>query len=309
MIVIDDAEVRRTLSPELAVDAIREALAALHDGRLAAPPRVRAELGDGTLTFTAGRLAGVGYGFRVYDTQPTKDADQATVVFDDHGGHVLGVVTGTWFGDARTGAIGAVAVDLLADPDAGSLGVVGTGAQAWSQVWALRAVRTLHQVRVFSRDPGRRGRFAQRCRDELGLPADAVTNARAAVEGADVVVLATRSGTPVIEAGWVRPGAHVTTVGPKEVGRHECPVDLATRAAVLATDSLAQLDAYPGPYFLTGTPERERMVSLAAVQAGEVARPADPTATTLFCSVGLAGTEVAVAATLFARAAVNGVGA
>src|SRR6266545_2617951 len=118
MIVIDDAEVRRTLSPELAVDAIREALAALHDGRLAAPPRVRAELGDGTLTFTAGRLAGVGYGFRVYDTQPTKDADQATVVFDDHGGHVLGVVTGTWFGDARTGAIGAVAVDLLAGTDA-----------------------------------------------------------------------------------------------------------------------------------------------------------------------------------------------
>src|SRR6266545_1887664 len=108
MIVIDDAEVRRTLSPELAVDAIREALAALHDGRLAAPPRVRAELGDGTLTFTAGRLAGVGYGFRVYDTQPTKDADQATVVFDDHGGHVLVVVTGTWFGDARTGAMGAV---------------------------------------------------------------------------------------------------------------------------------------------------------------------------------------------------------
>ena len=61
-------------------------------------------------------------------------------------------------------------------------------------------------------------------------------------------------------------------------------------------DSLDQVDRYAHPYFLTGTPDRARMVSLAAVQAGEVARP---DATTLFCSVGLAGTDVAVAATLF----------
>ncbi len=303
MIVLDDAAVRRSISPELAVDAVRQALAAQHAGLLAAPPRVRVPLDAGELVFTAGRVAGAGYGFRVYDTVPTAGSDQLTVVFDDHGGQVLGVATGTWLGDARTGAIGAVAVDLLADPAAERFAVVGTGAQAWSQLWAVRAVRTPRQVRVFSRDPGRRAQFAERCRAELGLPAEAAPDARAAVAGADVVVLATRSGTPVIDAAWVSAGAHVTTVGPKEVGRHECPVELAGRAGVLVTDALAQLDGYPQPYFLTGTPHRERMVSLAAVQAGEVARPVDPEAITLFCSTGLAGTEVALAAALFARAA------
>jgi len=302
VIVLDDAAVRRLISPELAVEAVRQALAAQHAGLLAGPPRVRAPLNAGDLVFTAGRVSGVGYGFRVYDTLPTSGSDQLTVVFDDDGGQVLGAATGTWLGDARTGAIGAVAVDLLADRAATGFAVVGTGAQAWSQLWAMRAVRTPRQVRVFSRDPGRRARFAERCRAELGLPAQAAPDARAAVADADVVVLATNSGTPVIVAEWVRPGAHVTTVGPKESGCHECPVDLASRAALLATDSLAQLDAYPRPYFLTGTPDRQRMVSLAAVQAGQVVRPTGQETMTLFCSTGLAGTEVAVAAALFARA-------
>ena len=311
MIVLDDAAVRRALTPRAAVDAVRATLAAQHAGGLSAPPRVPVPLAGGDLVFTAGRVAGVGYGFRVYDTMPTTGADQVTVVFDDRTGEVLGAAVGTWLGAARTGAIGAVAVDLLADPAAATVGLVGTGTQAWSQLWALRAVRSLREVRVHSRDRGRRERFAHRCslsssflpaspprtaRAELDLAASPVGGAREGVEEADLVVLATNSGTPVIEADWVRPGSHVTTVGPKETGRHECPVALAARAGLIATDSLDQVDRYAHPYFLTGTPDRARMVSLAAVQAGEVARP---DATTLFCSVGLAGTDVAVAATLF----------
>jgi alanine dehydrogenase len=132
-----------------------------------------------------------------------------------------------------------------------------------------------------------------RCQTELGLPARVVSDARGAVD-TEIVVLATSSGTPVIDTSWIRPGAHVTTLGPKEVNRHECPVDLAASAAVLVTDSLAQLDGYARAFFLDPTPHRSRVRSLASVMTD---RP-DPSATTLFCSVGLAGTEVAVAAIL-----------
>jgi ornithine cyclodeaminase len=130
VIVLDDAAVRRSLSPRVAVDAVREALAAQHAGRLSAPARVSAKLADGDLVFTAGRLAGVGYGFRAYDTRRTTGTDQLVAAFDDRTGEVLGVATGTWLGAARTGAIGAVAVDLLADPAASRLGLIGTGRQA-----------------------------------------------------------------------------------------------------------------------------------------------------------------------------------
>jgi hypothetical protein len=67
-------------------------------------------------TPAADRLAGLGYGFRVHDMLPTSGADQLNVVFDDGTGQVRGLATGTWLGDTRTGAIGAVVVDLLADP-------------------------------------------------------------------------------------------------------------------------------------------------------------------------------------------------
>jgi len=292
MIVLGEDEVRAGLAPEDAVRAVRKALA----GELVGPARVGADLGDGSLIFTAGRVAGMGYGFRAYDTRPTGESDQVTVVFDDLTGRVRGVITGAFLGAARTGAIGAVAVDRLAPERATTMGLVGTGQQAWTQVWAISAVRELAEARVFGRDPERRERFVERCRAELGVPARAVPDARAAVGDAEIVVLATNSGAPVIEAGWVSQGAHVTTLGPKEVGRHECPVGLAEAASVLVTDSIPQLDGYAQPFFLDPTPHRARMRSL-----GEVKGRPEAGTTTLFCSVGLAGTEVAVAAVLLDR--------
>jgi len=299
VIVLDDADARRLLQPAAAISAVRESLIAHHAGALSAPARLHAALGAGDLIFTAGRLAGTCYGFRVYDTMPTTDGDQLTVVFDDGTGRVQGVVAGPFLGAARTGAIGAVAVDVLACPDAGSLGLIGTGRQAFAQLWAIRAVRELRDVRVFGRDAERRDAFVSRARAELALPVTGSADPRDAVADADIVVLATSSGTPVIESGWVRAGAHVNTLGRKDVAAHECPVELAERAAVIITDSLAQVDGYPRPFFLQGA-LRQRMGSLGGCVAGAGASRARDRADqiTLFCSVGLAGTEVAVAAAL-----------
>jgi alanine dehydrogenase len=303
MIVLDDADVRRLLAPAAAIAAVRESLAAQHVGRLIAPARLRADLGGGDLMFTVGRLKGAGYGFRVYDTMPTPDADQITVVYDDNSGRLTGAVTGEFLGAARTGAIGAVAVDVLARPDAGTLALIGSGTQAWAQLWAIRAVRALREVRVYSRDEAHRETFAQRAADELGLPAVAVGDPAAALAGADIVVLATSSRRPVIESGWVaEAGVHVTTLGPKLTTGHECPVDLAERADVILTDSLAQLGAYQAPFFL-GAVTQERIGALSAAVAGEGPRRTSPDQTTLFCSVGLAGTDVAVAAAVLRTAA------
>lgn len=303
MQVLDDAAVRRRLQPGMAIAAVRACLEAERSGGLIAPARVRASLGDGDIIFTAGRVPGTGYGFRVYDTRPTGADDQLTVVYDESTGQITGAVAGAFLGGARTGAIGAVAADLLADPAATTLGLIGTGRQAYFQLWAIRDVRTLREVRVYGRDPARCSAFAQQARAELGVPATAVADPRDAVIGAGLVVLATTSGQPVIESEWVRAGAHVTTLGPKQAGAHECPVDLAGRAGAIVTDSLAQVDAYPHPFFLAGTEARDRMRSLASCLAGPGATRRAPDDVSLFCSVGLAGTEVAVAAVLLSHPA------
>jgi alanine dehydrogenase len=93
----------------------------------------------------------------------------------------------------------------------------------------------------------------------------------------------------------LRPGTHVNTIGPKFEDTHELSPRVAEKSAIVATDSLAQVDAYPRPFFLAGTPARERMVELGEIVAGRRPGRTSPDDVTLFCSVGLAGTEVVLA--------------
>ncbi len=285
--LIDD-DVRARLTPELAVAGARRALVDAHRGALQAPPRVQADLGERALVFTAGGLPDGSAGFRAYQTGAGA-SDQVVVVWDADGG-LSGCVAGVELGAARTGALGAAAADALALPGAGVVGVVGSGRQAWTQLWALTAVRRIAQVRVFSPTAANRERFAERARAELGLAASAVPGPREAVGGAGIVILATRSEAPVIDAAWVGPGAHVTTVGPKAAGACETPPGLAEAAAVVVSDSPAQAAAYGAPFF---TPRE--LVHLGAVIAGDAPGRTGGSDITLYASTGLAGSEVVIA--------------
>lgn len=292
--VLTDADILARLRAEDAVGWMREAILAAHAGRLHTPPRVATDLGDGRLVFTTGALDGEWFGYRSYDSFDVDPGQQVVVIHDWRTGVVRGIAVGNELGRRRVGAIGGVAVDALASPDATTLGLVGTGTQAWTQLWAISAIRRLSVVHVFSRDPVRRNAFAARVSGELGLSVVAAESAREAVEGRDIVVLATNSPVPVIETGWIADGAFVTTLGPKQVGRAEFGPELIDRADLVVTDSVAQTAAYDPPFILAGTPQHDRLVSLGSVLAD---RPA-PGQTVLFCSVGLAGTEAYLLARL-----------
>ena len=176
------------------------------------------------------------------------DSDQAVLVWDGTG-RLSGCVVGNELGARRTGALGAAAVDALARPDSATVGIVGSGVQAWTQLWAISAVRSLSSVRIFSPTPDNREAFAGRALAELGLSAAACDTAQDAVADADIVVLATRAERPVVDAAWIRPGAHVNTVGPKLASAHETPTKLADAAAVVVTDSPDQAAGYGEPFF------------------------------------------------------------
>ncbi len=278
-VVLDDRDVAARVDAHFAVVAMREALVAAYRGDLQAPPRVRA----GVLTFTCGRVAGRWYGYRSYDTH--MGGQQLVVVHAEPTGEVAGIAVGSALGMLRTGALGGAAVDALARPDASSVGIVGAGRQAWAQLWAIASVRSLSDVAVSSRRPATA--FAARATAEFGVRVRAVETARAAVEERDIVVLATSSATPVVDAGWLSPGTAVTTVGPKQVGRAEFALDLPGRSALVVTDSPAQLGSYDPPALLAGTPA----IHLGAIIAGDHAGRAGAEDVTLYASVGLAGTE------------------
>ncbi|WP_446039986.1 ornithine cyclodeaminase family protein [Streptomyces sp. SID1121] len=296
-LLFDDEDVR-ALDAAAAVSAVRAALLAHHSGALHAPPRLNADLGDGSaLVVTAGRLrTGAStrglYGFRAYDT--VVGGEQLVAVWDGADGRLKALVHGSELGPRRTGAIGAVAVDVAANPGPVRLGIVGAGRQAWTQLWALGAVRPLEDVVVAARSAERTAAFARRAADELGVRVRAVGSVEDAVRERDVVIVATDSTTPVLDMGWIAPGTHVSTLGPKTVAGHEVPAGLPSRADVVFTDSRAQAAGYPEPHLFA----TERMVELGAVLAGAAPCRTAPGQITVFCSVGLAGTEVALAAAL-----------
>jgi ornithine cyclodeaminase len=291
--VLTDEDVRRGLTPRLAVDAARGCVVDAYRGRLSSPPRLHADVGDTHLVFTVGGFQGGPTGFRAYGTWPG-DSDQAVLVWNERGDLMVCVV-GSELGARRTGALGGVAVDALAGSGADEVAVIGSGRQAWTQMWALSAVRTPRAVRVFSPNPAHRDRFAARVTTKLGLPASPVESARGAVRGAGIVILATTSRNPVIEADWIERGTHVNTVGPKTRSAHETPPELLDAAAVAVSDSPVQAAGYAESFFT------DRPLEPLGAIIGNGRGRRHPDDITVYCSTGLAGSEVALALALMAN--------
>ena len=222
-------------------------------------------------------------------------------------GSLLGLVIGPLLGAIRTGAIGGTAIKYLARRDAGTLGLIGAGYQAQTQLAAALAVREFHTIRVFSRTAQHRDQFAEQMSRRLDRDIQAVDSARQATEDADVLICSTTSSTPVVEASWLKPGVHVNCVGPKLKDRHELDFDVFQRASRLVTDSPAQMEAIGDAFLLHGTPLADSIESLSAIVAATSHEPIDrqhtparmPEEITLFISLGLAGTEVLLAQRLF----------
>jgi ornithine cyclodeaminase len=297
--VISDGDVRATLRAGAAVRVSRDALVDAYRGTLKAPPRTGIVVGSTELVFTAGGNASGTAGFRCYGLWPGH-ADQLVAVWDNKGS-LRGVVVGTALGALRTGGLGGAAVDALAKPDASVCAVIGSGTQSWAQLWAACAVRTFSEVRVSSPTPENRAKFAARARDELGLNAVDLADSVAAVRDADVVLVATKSATPVLPATAFAPGCHVNTIGPKLRGASELPPELASVAAIVATDSPAQAAAYGNPFF-TG----RKLAHLGGIIAGDLPGRISEGQITLYCATGLAGAEVLLADHVISELALAG---
>jgi alanine dehydrogenase len=289
-----DKDVRGHLTPTLAVEAARAALIDAYQGRLVSPPRTHTMVGPGALVFTAGGYANGKCGVRVYQTG--RDASDQVVLVWAGDGRLSGCIVGAELGSMRTGALGAAATGALARADAEIVSVIGSGRQAWAQLWALTAVRQAVEVRVYSPNERHRRAFAERAVSELGLDATPVATAQQAVEGADIIILATVSEQPVISSAWVAAGAHVNTVGPKLVSAHETPPDLAANAAVVVSDSPGQAAAYGEPFFTS-----RELTHLGALLCNDTPGRTSDTDITMYASTGLAGSEVVVANAMLDR--------
>lgn len=241
-----------------------------------------------------------------------RDSHQGVVMlFDGHDGAPLAIVDARSVTAIRTAAVSGVATRVLARDDAGDLALLGAGVQAVTHLEAMRAVRRVRRVRVWSRTPAHARAFAARESVRQGISIDVVDRPRDAVRDADIICTVTASAEPVLEGAWVSAGAHINAVG-SSVPRARELDSAAVAMSRLIVDSRESALHEAGDIL---TPIAEGAITAAhiAAELGEVLQGTAPARTspqevTLFKSLGLGAEDVAAARTLYARAYAAGVG-
>jgi ornithine cyclodeaminase/alanine dehydrogenase-like protein (mu-crystallin family) len=223
-------------------------------------------------------------------------------LFDPESGQLLAVADGGYITEARTAAVSAVSARYLARPDSSILSIIGSGVQARSHLEALSLVRDFREVRAWSPTRARLEAFAARSAGRVR----AAATAEDAVRGADVVVLATSSATPVIDDAWVAPGAHVIAVGACRPNYREVPPALMQRA-LLVVDSRAAAVVEAGDVILSGT-QNHIHAELGEIVAGTKPGRTGADQITVFKSLGLAIEDVVSAGLAWRRALAAGRG-
>jgi len=294
---LDDAAVRRLLRPAALLEAMRRALADFSAGRALQPLRSVMELPQpGGLLFVKPALADGALITKLITQLPANAARGlptmlATVVLlDPSSGSLLAVIDATWLTELRTAAVSAIGADLLTPGGPKVVALLGSGALARSHAAALRAVRPVSELRIWSRDPAN----VARCAADTGGAGCA--SAEDAVRGADIVCTVTNASEPVLRGAWLKPGAFVAAVGAPRPGWRE--LDDAAMANVIVADSREAAEKESGDVILSGA---KVYAELGELILGRVARPPEGV-TVVFKALGQA-VEDAVAARLVYEAA------
>jgi ornithine cyclodeaminase/alanine dehydrogenase-like protein (mu-crystallin family) len=229
-------------------------------------------------------------------------------------GEILGLIDAAYLTAARTGATSGVATHWLSREDSSSVGVIGSGLEAETNLRAVCSVRPVTRAAVYSRSPQRREAFAARMSESLGIPVTAAADPRSAVAGTDIVVVATNTGPdPVVayRGAWLEPGQHVVSIGSTTAALREIDTDTILRADTVVFDvALEQLRHESGDVIaaLDSQPGWQAGVPLDRVITGEVRGRRGPEDITLFKSVGTAAQDLLGAGYVLREARRRGAG-
>lgn len=300
-----ESDVEALLAPEDAVEAVEGCFARLAQGQVENRPRNRLGLTEGLLHVMAAADLELGLaGLKTY--AGFRDGARFVVVLfaADHP-EVLALIEADRLGQLRTGAASGVAARHLAKSDAQSLGLIGTGWQAESQLACIRAaVPGIERVVAYSRDAKRLASFCKRFGAEPGE-----YNRDAAEQ--DIVVTATSSKDPVLRGEWLRPGALVCAVGANRIESREIDNAVVERAAFVCCDSKEQARLEAGDLAEPvdrGVLDWLEVHELSEVVGGETSGRASDDDIVLFKSLGIAAEDIAVAGLVYDRARERGIG-
>jgi alanine dehydrogenase len=319
--LLDQATVGRLLPIGACIEVMTSALRALARGDAVLPLRTVIRIPETTNAFAVMPAyvndLGPVIGAKVITVYPGNhstplDAHQgAVLLFDSATGALAAVVDATAITTVRTAAVSAVATRLLARRDASRLAILGAGVQGQAHLFAMRAVRPIESVCIWSRDVSRAKRLAGIAERALGVGASVAAAGELAVRDADIVCTTTSATAPVLRGDWLAPGTHVNAIGACTPNARELDSAAVVRSR-LYVDRRESALREPGD-ILAPLEAGEITAAHVVAELGDVLLDAtagrrSPQEITLFKSLGLAIEDLAAASFVYAEAQRTGDG-
>jgi alanine dehydrogenase len=311
-LLLTEADVRSLLTMPIALEIVGESLREQGNGELILHPRRRIKLPDGALLHYMAAADPIhGYiGMKLY-TVAQGVARFVIPLFRSTTGEMAALIEADALGQLRTGAATGVATKYLANQNARTAGIIGTGYQARTQLEAVAAVRRLRSVRAFGRDPERREKFCREMTERIGVAVEPMNSGEETVRGADIVVTATSATKIVLEGAWLVPGMHINAMGANWPQKRELDAAAVDRASKIVVDSVEQSRMEAGDLIQAFAEDETRwsaVQELSQIVAGKEPGRNSPDQITLFKSNGIATWDLAAAVRVYEMAVARNMG-
>ena len=234
---LNEKDVQQVLNMQILLETTEQSLVdrALH--KAVDIPRERIYAPEGIQHMLQAASNAIGYtGFKYYYTRPAGKSFYVHLISIETG-KLTAIVEAVWLSMMRTGAASGVATRYLANEDASIVGQIGSGHQSIGQLEAVCAVRKIKEARVYSRTRDKLEAYCKKMSDKLGVPVNPAPSAEAAVRGAHIVNVITKSATPTIKGEWLEPGVHINAAGSNALSRAEIDDATVKRCDLITVDS------------------------------------------------------------------------
>ena len=311
-LLVKEADVRALLTMPAALELVEDSLRHQGQGELILHPRRRVRLPENQLLHYMAAADPVrGYiGMKLY-TVVRGVARFVVPLFRAATGEMAALIEADALGQIRTGAATGVAAKYLANADARTACIIGTGYQARTQLQAVAAVRRLQRVRAFGRDPKRRAKFCTEMSEAIGVGVEPAGSSEEAVRGTEIVITATAATQVVLQGSWIEPGMHITAMGANWAQKRELDSAAVDRANIVCVDSIEQSKMEAGDLIQAFGEDQSRwnaVQELSQIVAGKEPGRSSGDQITMFKSNGIATWDLAAAVHVYELAIAQGRG-
>lgn len=309
-ILLTHDDVRATVDMKDAIAAMEAGFREEGEGGVLLPARINMKAGKGWLRVGPVALEQSGWaGFKAMNLSPGHGVRYQVHLYKIATGELLAIMDAQHLTTLRTGACSAVASRRLARPGPCSIALLGSSVEARAQLDAMQEAGYVKSARIFSPTAANRKKLVEDYRRRFDMNIVDVGSAEEAIAGADIVLAAVKSSETVVYGRWLKPGAHVNSVGTARRDQREIDPETFTRSARIIVDTKEGVLGEAGDAVVAkDVLDAKEIHELSELVCGKTPGRTADDQITLFKSVGTGIQDIALAAVIYQKARERGVG-